>query len=118
MRGDIIHAIFVPEDASGNQGEAVHFQVTVPVASSCELVESDELQIYPMPSNGNFTIDIDNFDVAANIDIFSITGLKVYSTAVMSNKMNISLPNLADGVYLVKYTVGQRSFSKYLIIRK
>lgn len=118
MRGDILHAIFVPEDAAGNQGEAVHFQVTVPMEGSCELIEGDELRLYPVPSSGSFTLDIRDFDQGAKIDIFSTTGAKLYSTAVTSSKMNISLPNLTDGIYLVRYSSARRSVSKLLIIRE
>ncbi len=115
---DIIHVIFIAEDANGIQGEPVYLKITVPVPTGIEVAKNNDLQLFPIPNNGNFTISVDNRDENAIIDIFSITGTKVYSADVSSGTLNINLPNLSDGIYLVRYTSKKRSMIKHLVIKK
>lgn len=117
--GDIIHAIFIPEDNNGNYGVPAYLKITVPVApTGNEIVKNNDLQLFPIPNNGNFTISVDNRDENAKIDIFSPTGTKVYSADVNFGMLNINLPNLSDGIYLVRYTSKKRSMVKHLVIKK
>lgn len=117
--GDIIHAIFIAEDADGNQSEPIHHIASVPLTASTETVNyNDDLHLFPIPSNGDLTISVDNLDENAKIDIFSTTGTKVYSADLSSSKLNINLPNLSDGIYLVQYTSKKRSMVKHLLVKR
>lgn len=116
---DIIHVMFIAEDVNGVQSsDAAYLKVTIPVPTGVEMVKNNDLQLFPIPNNGNFTISVDNRDENAIIDIFSITGTKVYSADVSSGTLNINLPNLSDGIYLVRYTSKRRSMIKHLVIKK
>lgn len=116
--GDIIHSIFIAEDINGLQSDPVYLKVTVPAPTGNETVKNNDLQLFPIPNNGSFTLTVDNLNENAKIDIFSPTGTKVYSADVNFGMLNINLPNLSDGIYLVRYTSKKRSMVKHLVIKK
>lgn len=61
-------------------------------------------KIYPNPNEGNFTIDFKSLTENANIEIFDITGRKVFSKNIQDAVLNyeISLENTNAGLYLVQ----------------
>lgn len=64
-------------------------------------------EIYPNPNNGSFNIIFNSlYPESYNIEIYSLTGQKVYSeiyeSLVGSNTKTINLTGLLDGVYLAR----------------
>lgn len=59
-------------------------------------------KVYPNPTNGLLTIDTD--DGPIQVDVFSITGQKVFSESITNNKgsFKIDLTEQPEGMYLVK----------------
>lgn len=66
--------------------------------------------IYPNPTTGKFTLEVDMKDVIENIqvEIYSIRGDKVLSTNLTGEKKHLlSLDGFPKGLYVVRVTYGQ-----------
>jgi hypothetical protein len=83
-------------------------------------VENDfHFNLFPNPNNGKFSISYllpQNKD--GTLEIFDLTGNIIYKQKLpmWSTMQHISIPNLADGVYLIKIISGNNSISKKLIV--
>jgi hypothetical protein len=93
----IIESAFCPNDTSN---------VLVIVDGSCDFTANlDELaqfiSIYPNPTKGDLVLQWSGAD-QASVTVYDIHGKLVISTQTVDNKMNISLNNCENGVYLVQ----------------
>jgi hypothetical protein len=79
--------------------------------SSVDFIQKSPF-LYPNPAKNQITIL--GLDQLSNIEIYTLSGVKVNSTMV-SNEMSIDL-NLPSGIYLVKITSDSLSTTKKLII--
>ncbi|MNY39966.1 hypothetical protein D3C86_1746780 [compost metagenome] len=75
-----------------------------------EIIElSDEIILYPNPSDGNFSVGFSASDEIYSIEIISFAGQKVFE------KQNTS--DLAKGIYLVKITKDSKTIIKNIVIK-
>jgi hypothetical protein len=76
--------------------------------------------IYPNPNNGKFVIQMnDELIDNANFELFDAMGNLVYSKVLTNtNKHDISLKNVAYGVYTVRITSSNNSTTQKLVIQK
>jgi hypothetical protein len=74
--------------------------------------------IYPNPATGrNITIN-SNLDTKADVNIYTLTGMKVYAGELDSTRaQNLDLSSLSTGIYMVKITAGSFSETKKLILQ-
>jgi hypothetical protein len=81
-----------------------------------ELADSEELSIYPNPTDGEVNITLKNGVQSACLSVYSLTGKKVYSDpAFVGGKVDLS--GLSKGIYFVKVSFdGKISIAK--LIRK
>jgi endonuclease I len=77
--------------------------------------DSDEITIYPNPSNGNFNVGFANAAAPYSIEILSFSGQKVYER---QNEINsqVSVSHLAKGIYVVKITRDAKTIIKKIVI--
>jgi hypothetical protein len=73
-----------------------------------------EIQIYPNPGNGNFTIETNSTE-KQNLQVFDITGKPVLNQTI-SGKANIDMGTLADGLYNISIFGTAGSVNKRLMI--
>ena len=59
------------------------------------------IKVYPNPSNGEFTVEL-NSDDSKTIEVIDLTGRLVKSYAGKDERVNINIKNLANGVYYLK----------------
>ncbi len=78
------------------------------------IIESDEIVIYPNPSDGNFNIESQNSD-PYSIEVFSFSGQKVFDKQNITSS-EVSLQNLSSGIYFIKITKGEKTSYKRIII--
>ncbi|WP_343616749.1 endonuclease [Flavobacterium sp.] len=81
-----------------------------------EVVEtSNEVLIFPNPSNGIFNIGLDNFDSPYDLEIFSFTGQKVFEKQNSTDAV-ITAGHFAKGIYVVKIQKDSKTIIKKIII--
>jgi endonuclease I len=77
--------------------------------------ESDEIIIYPNPSDGNFNVGLGTFDTPYSIEIISFTGQIVFEKQDTTDA-EVSVSHLAKGIYLVKIVKDSKTLIKRIII--
>ncbi|MBX7139960.1 MAG: T9SS type A sorting domain-containing protein [Chitinophagales bacterium] len=103
----------------------------VVVYSSCKLNEKTELtsslSIYPNPTTGTFTLDLqldDEETTDAEVQVMNMLGqiLSIESGELTVDngklKTEIQLGDVADGMYMVKVTIGDRVYSAQINLQK
>ncbi|WP_431242438.1 T9SS type A sorting domain-containing protein [Flavobacterium sp. P21] len=87
----------------------------LPVADE-EIIElSDEIVIYPNPSDGNFNVGLNDFSTPYTIEIISFSGQKVFEKQNTTSS-KISVQNLSAGIYFIKIIKGEKTSFKRIII--
>jgi endonuclease I len=82
-----------------------------------EIIElSDEIVLYPNPSDGNFYVGFSTLDEPYSIEIISFAGQKVFEKE-NSTDPAISVNHLAKGIYLVKITKDSKTTIKNIVIK-
>ncbi|HEY4797568.1 MAG TPA: phospholipase D-like domain-containing protein, partial [Bacteroidia bacterium] len=78
--------------------------------------------IYPNPVSNEFNVLVDkDQNEKANISVFNILGKEVVSFSNLENNNGLikcSNLNLANGMYLIKISIGEKLFSSRIIINK
>ncbi|WP_369013770.1 endonuclease [Flavobacterium anhuiense] len=80
-----------------------------------EEVTTDEIVIYPNPTNGNFDINLGNVDNTYSVEIFSFSGQKVFEKQNTTSP-EVSVHNLPTGIYIIKIIKGEKIAFKKVII--
>jgi len=98
-------------DANGcQQSESAEIEVV----SSIEVFDTENFEVYPNPSDGQFTLSQISFD-SAYISIFNATGKTVY--AQETNQKTFNLSGCQSGVYTIVLEVDNLVFRKVIFIR-
>lgn len=74
-----------------------------------------EFKIYPNPSKGNFNILFDDSNSTHLVEIFSLSGQKVFEKKD-TNSGSISVTNLPKGTYLIKVSQDSKTTTEKIII--
>ena len=61
--------------------------------------EKPSIRLYPNPANSNFTLTIPESIIGSNIKIYNSLGQLVLEQNIKSAVQNISIQNLANGIY-------------------
>lgn len=79
--------------------------VYVIVTSSNNISFSEEIKVYPIPSDGVFNFDFNSIKKQINVSIFSINGQEVYN-ADFNNTSRLSLKlNQPKGIYIAQISI-------------
>ncbi len=88
--------------------------------SSSSLMDYNVLQnieIYPNPSNGLFTIQVETeSNTLVKLEIYSINGKKVFLNEFYSNINELDLRELPKGVYFIQITQENKVITKKIVI--
>nr|WP_294779361.1 endonuclease [uncultured Flavobacterium sp.] len=79
------------------------------------IADSNEIVIYPNPSNGNFDIQSDYSEVPYSVEIFSFAGQKVFEKQNITSS-EVSVNHLSSGIYIIKIVKGEKTIFKKVII--
>jgi uncharacterized delta-60 repeat protein len=78
--------------------------------------EKDDIVIYPNPSKGVFTINLNDSFEGKQIEVYSIFGQKIYTGIITSNDKTLDISSEPTGVYLYKIYGGNDIKSGKLIV--
>ena len=107
-------------DASGNKSAKVKRTIYVDFRNGLTEKNTSALAIYPNPSNGKFTIGVNQAIVGnANVIIYNVLGAKVFDNTVVFNGTNaeVNAQDLKAGIYLVQVTNNGNTFTQKITIK-
>lgn len=83
-----------------------------------EIKEIKEVKIYPMPFNSTATIKFNTLLLNAELDIYSLTGLKIRTIPMISGKsLHIQRGQLKSGIYLISLSQkGEIIFADKIVV--
>jgi hypothetical protein len=79
--------------------------ITQNVAECVGLKENNALtglKVYPNPTNGVFTIELNNNSVKT-VEVTDITGRLILANTSVAEQINVNIADLANGIYYVKF---------------
>ncbi|PKL84728.1 MAG: hypothetical protein CVV22_11520 [Ignavibacteriae bacterium HGW-Ignavibacteriae-1] len=86
-----------------------------------ELNLAGNINIYPNPSNGLFTIDsaqdVIEFSNSMNLEVYNLSGQLVLETILTYPFMAFKLTNLPNGTYIVKIFNGENIYTEKVILQ-
>ncbi|MBO4531240.1 MAG: T9SS type A sorting domain-containing protein [Paludibacteraceae bacterium] len=85
-----------------------------------EMMEQNEetkFDIYPNPSDGQFTISLGAIEGPYNIEIIDIMGRVIYTKSDNKNEVNVDLSDKGSGVYHVKVYTNNKTWSSQVLIK-
>lgn len=81
-----------------------------------EIVElSNEIVVFPNPSNGLFNVILDNSNSSYSVEILSFSGQKVYEKQNTTDPV-ISINHLSSGIYVLKIEKDSKMIIKKIVI--
>ncbi|UOK43892.1 MULTISPECIES: T9SS type A sorting domain-containing protein [Flavobacterium] len=83
--------------------------------SNDDFVAKKEINVYPNPSNGHFTVEGEDL-MGSEIVVFDILGKKVAERTADENLVEFNQNNLRTGIYMVKIQKGKQVEVKKLIV--
>lgn len=75
---------------------------------------SFDYKLYPNPSNGTFTIQLNDNSMVYDVEVFSAVGQKVFEKTGTTETLEIN--HLQSGIYLIKVSTSGESLTKKIII--
>lgn len=105
---------------NGSYGcSAAKAPVASTIGNEVPSLESQTL-IYPNPTTGTFTIEVPALDKDANVVVLDINGRSVLSRTLPADpngqKLQIDMPDVARGLYIIRIESEGKGFSKKLMI--
>ncbi|MCX6291542.1 MAG: T9SS type A sorting domain-containing protein [Bacteroidetes bacterium] len=98
----------------GSIGNDSTFCTTVGVN---EIETSSFIHVFPNPSAGKFIITFTEMIHTGVVEIYNVFGEKIYNELFhSSSKKEITLKNMAAGIYFVKVMDGEKQYTKKLVI--
>lgn len=84
--------------------------------------ENKEIVVYPNPNEGNFNIQLKNFEKTGySILIYDYLGISIPFNEVVNNitpeNINVNLSNRAKGIYCIEIISGQSKFIKKVLVK-
>ncbi|MDF2435929.1 MAG: glycosyl hydrolase [Bacteroidota bacterium] len=80
-------------------------------------VSSDEISVYPNPSNGMFTLNLGH-NVTSTVEVYNVIGAQVSAKSFNTQINSLDLTGLEAGVYFVKVTTEKGQITKKINITK
>jgi len=98
-------------------------QLYINTSSIMELSVSNQVLVYPNPTNGTFSFEMDLAEISdIQIVLFDITGKAVWTEVVKPTSLHVSksfnLDHLSSGSYQLSAKIGKKTVTKGLIIEK
>lgn len=84
--------------------------------TSVNEVEKSKLKVYPNPANDYLVIETPNNDINAEIEIYTLLGVKVLSKRALTGRTRVSLSEFPKGAYLATVRTNSGVFNQTFIV--
>jgi len=101
---------------SGDCSNVTSTVAVLSVTTSVEELTEFGINVFPNPSNGQFTITIGSDYKNASVLISDVTGKSVYETEFTGNKTTVDLKKAA-GIYFVKFNIDGKIVISQIVVR-
>ncbi len=100
-------------------GETEDYKIYVYDPLTTDASNIENINVYPNPNTGSFTIDLRRFDSDASIQVqlFNINGQLLYQKEVSKNLFDVHV-NEVTGIYFLRIRSGNQIMNKKIIISK
>jgi hypothetical protein len=81
---------------------------------------SEEVSVYPNPTNSLFTVQLPYIEEEATIVVTDVAGKTILSRIVRDsegNKVSLNLGDVAKGMYFVEVSLGDEHFRTKLVVQ-
>jgi hypothetical protein len=94
----------------------------VPCPGIDEISKEEIITVYPNPTNGEFTVTIENVDNALTLDIYNNIGQHLITQKLTNNGVSkytrtFDLSSYPTGIYFLRFADGDKVRSKKLIVK-
>ena len=79
------------------------------------LTVNKSFKIFPNPNNGSFTIELENPEMNAAIEVFDLLG-KLVKKVERVGKVTLVALDVASGIYLVKVKNGELVWNQKMVL--
>ena len=110
---DLAVVIFIQFDETKEVMQAKYLET--PTSVSADETVFDNISIYPNPSTGILNIKTDR---EINVSVTNMMGKIIISNRKILNNHSLDLSSFANGVYLLKINVGNKTGVKKIILSK
>ncbi len=94
---------------------ATSSQVYVNTSGIGNISPGDLIKVYPNPSSGNWYLQVGENLLGSWCDIFAADGQTVYKSQILNTNTQITIPNVAAGVYELRITAADANYNLKLI---
>lgn len=98
---------------SPNLGNVGNSQAT----ELCEIDPDREITLYPIPCDGEFTIDFGRLEGKKSVMIYDVKGVLIYRGHFMDATTDVNLAAYGKGIYNIRITTPQISSIRQIIIK-
>ncbi len=108
---------YVFEVTKGALGSALHFAVAKETLDISENSFADNIFLYPNPSNGKFTINVNSLsEENIELTVFDVLGKRVYNNSLNTKTNTLDLSFLQAGIYQGVFNNGKDLITKKIVL--
>jgi hypothetical protein len=110
--------------SADHSNSALHPKLTIAYNLPNEVAEVNpvniEIELFPNPSNGLTYCQIDNFPASevARVEILNLQGQILVTSIILGARQSLPTNQLPAGIYIIRFTVGNRTINKKLTIEE
>lgn len=87
-----------------------------PISVNEFMQEDHKIVVYPNPNTGQFSIKQEDNSLLS-VEIYNVTGKKVYSTSARESLIEVNLEGIASGVYFIEINNGSNKRVEKLVVQ-
>lgn len=80
--------------------------------------KTKSVKVYPNPNNGQFTIQLSNFESNVDVCVFNTLGARVYETSNNNfEQIEVNLPEMKQGLYYIRIREGKQQYTEKIVVQ-